>query len=146
MQREELALGPMARGAVAARASFGIVGEDRRAAFPVSEWTSDRADGRTSFELDQDAGTLVVKGELDFTVERDFQLCCTQLLEGEAKDLLVDLTGVSFICSSCMGSVFLLHDNARRRYMKLRVRLSRKIDPLFRMMGLDELVDDIEVE
>ena len=102
--------------------------------------------GNASFELDPGAGTLTVKGELDFPVEREFQHACTQLREGEARGFLVDLTGVTFICSSCMGSVFLLHDNARRRYMKLRVRLSRKIDPVFRMMGLDELVDDIEVE
>ena len=107
----------------------------------MSEWTS----GKTSFLLDPDGGTFTVKGELDFPVEREFQGACAQLLDGEARDMLIDLAGVTFICSSCIGSLFLLQDNARTRHMKLRVRLSRKIATICKMMGLDELVDDIEV-
>ncbi len=121
----------------------------------VSEWTS----GKTSFKLDafsgsalKRVGTLTVKGDLSFRVEREFQRACAQLLalvekhnKGEAQDLLVDLSGVSFICSSCIGSLFLLQDNARTRHVNLRVRLGRKIAPICKMMGLEELVD-VEVE
>ncbi len=100
--------------------------------------------GNASFTLDPEAGTLTVKGELDFPVEREFQRACTQLLEGEARGILVDLTGVTFICSSCIGSLFLLYDNARMRHVTVRARLNRKVAPICKMMGLDELVD-IEV-
>ena len=92
----------------------------------TAEWTS----GNTTFSMDADAGTFVVAGSLDFTVERDFQRACTRFLDGEARLLFIDLSGVKFICSSCLGSLFLLHDSARIRGMKLRVRLSRKIDPV----------------
>jgi anti-anti-sigma factor len=107
----------------------------------AEEWTS----GSTGFELDLDAGTFAVTGDLDFKVEREFQQACAQLLEGEVKKLLIDLTGVTFICSSCMGSLFLLHDKAKRRGMSVCARLNGKIAPICKMMGLDELID-IEIQ
>ena len=102
----------------------------------MTEWTV----GATTFSLDVEAGTLTVKGDLELGTEREFQQACFKLLAGDAKRLAVDLGEVSFICSACLGSLFLLHERAQSRGVAVTVRLNAAIVPICRMMGLDEVV------
>jgi anti-sigma B factor antagonist len=106
----------------------------------VSEWTV----GATSFSLDVGAGALTVTGDLEAGTERDFQRACLQLLAEDAKHIVVDLGEVTFICSACLGSLFLLQERAKPRKIQIRLRVNAAIAPICRMMGLDE-VADIEV-
>lgn len=106
----------------------------------MPEWSV----GPTTFSLDVRAGTLTVTGDLEAGTERDFQRACLQLLAENAKDIVVDLSEVRFICSACLGSLFLLQERAKPRRIGIHLRVNVAIVPICRMMGLDE-VADIEV-
>ncbi len=106
----------------------------------MPEWTV----GVTTFNLDVGAGTLTVAGDLEAGTEHDFQRACLQLLAGDAKCIVADLSEVKFICSACLGSLFLLQERAKPRNIEIHLRVNASIVPICRMMGLDE-VADIEV-
>ena len=103
----------------------------------MTEWTA----GGTSFELDVENGTFTVRGDLEIEVEADFQRGCAELVEADASRLFVNLGEVRFISSACLGSLFLLQEGAKRRGIGVRVRLSRKISPICRMAGLEQVMD-----
>jgi anti-anti-sigma factor len=99
------------------------------------------AEPRTTFEVDAEAGELRCSGNLDFRVERAFEQACNELLMATGGTLALDLRLTKYICSSCLGMLFLMHERAKMRGQHVRVRINKVAAPICRMMGLEQLVD-----
>lgn len=98
------------------------------------------SDGETVFEVDKLAGTLTTCGDLDFRAEGRFKKACDELIESERPELFVDLAATRYICSSCLGMLFVLSDRAKACAKTLRVRVHKSTAPICELMGLGDLM------
>lgn len=85
--------------------------------------------------------TLTLHCDLSFSVEREFKKVCDELLDSKGSELLVNLAEVHYICSSCIGVLLLLHEDAKDKGKRVRVRASRSIAPICQLMGLDDVLE-----
>ena len=100
-----------------------------------------QSDGETVFEVDAPAGALTVEGNLGFGVERRFERACWELFLSDRPELFVDLSATRYISSSCLGTLFLLHDRSKSRGKSVRVRVHKSTAPICELMGLGEFVE-----
>ena len=82
---------------------------------------------------------LGASGELDSGVARDFASICIQTLDyiGENGNLVLDLSGITYISSTCIGSLTLILGEASKRGLGLRLEgLSGRIRNIFDVLGV----------
>jgi anti-anti-sigma factor len=96
--------------------------------------------GRLTVELTTDAQSAAVRleGELDLetAVEFDRQLA---RIDGEITRLLIDLSGVTFMDSTGLGSIVRAHQSAEASGCAFVVRRgSHQVQRLFALTGVDE--------
>jgi anti-anti-sigma regulatory factor len=97
-------------------------------------------EGRERFEVDTELGSLVAHCDPDFRAERDFEEACNRMLMSEKTKLLIDLAAARYISSSCLGTLFLLHQRAKLRGKHVHVRAHKSIFPVCKLMGLHNFI------
>ena len=109
---------------------------------------TERTVGNAVFKLDRGARALSVTGDLDNQAEEEFKRACLELVaeepgEGPAKgpgEVFIDIAGVNFVCTACLGVLFLLYESASADDVRVRVRVNGKTAGICKMMGLDKVV------
>ena len=80
---------------------------------------------------------LVVHGDFSTDADTGFDDACQKLLSVEGKDLVADLTGATYICSTYVGLLLELCLGAKARGKKLTVRAGSRIASTLRDAGLE---------
>ncbi len=93
-----------------------------------------------AFVVDPASGTLTAHVDLGFRVERQFEKACDDLLLSEPAELVVNLEVARYICSSCLGMLFLLHERGKLRGKVVRVRVDKSTAPICQLMGLNKFM------
>ena len=88
-----------------------------------------------------EGGRLSVNGALDWASEEEFEFHSSALLESEAKELQLDLSGIDYLFSPFIGRIVKLHANAVDRGLHVRITISPKFKDLFDTAGLTEALD-----
>lgn len=84
---------------------------------------------------------LKVEGKLDFSEEQALRKNGERLAGAAAAEVLLDLSAVLYIASSCLGVILLLHENLARKGVRLKVRLSRALLYIYDLMGVRSVVE-----
>ena len=65
-------------------------------------------------KVEGQVGTLVLVGQFDFNLHKDFRLSSQELLENPAvQEIQVDFDQVPFLDSSALGMLLMLHERAQ---------------------------------
>ena len=95
------------------------------------------SDSTASFELTD--GVLTVTGEIGLHEEVDFERAVKRLLKSEAPALVLDLSKLTYMNSSCVRIVAEAFGRAQKRGLEVTVRGTQRILRLFQMVGVDQL-------
>ena len=79
---------------------------------------------------------LVVHGDFSTDADTGFDDACQKLLSVEGKDLVADLTGATYSCSTYVGLLAELCLSARGRGTHLTIRSGTKINKVLKEAGL----------
>ena len=88
-------------------------------------------------------GTLTVRRDLSWELDKEFDRHCEELLASGADELVLDLTDVGFVFSPCVSRIVKLFGGAQEAGKSLRILISPKLEDLFEMSGLR---DEMNVE
>jgi len=88
----------------------------------------------------RDGGTLKVRGKLDFAEEDELRKWGREAL-AEGGGVLLDLSEVTYISSSCLGEILVLDETAKKKNQKLKVRIPKALLYVYDLMGLRSVVD-----
>ena len=83
---------------------------------------------------------LVVHTDLNYPAFADFESASVTLCRSGGRELVIDLTRVSFMCSEAIKHLFFLKEHAERNRITLQLRLSEELEKTFDLMssyGLD---------
>ncbi len=81
--------------------------------------------------------TLIATGDFSKDADTGFDEACQKLLSRTDGDLVVDMTGVSRVCSTYVGLLAELCLGAKSRGKKLVIRAGTKVTGALREAGLD---------
>ena len=89
---------------------------------------------------------LVASGDFSTDSDTGFDDACQKLLAGEDKELVADLSKVSYLCSTYVGLLAELCLGAKTGGRKLTIRATPRISTILREAGLDGAATLEEVE
>lgn len=90
--------------------------------------------------LDESAGRLTARGDLDWRSEEEFQAACRRLLEVERDELVADLSEARGISSANMSFLVNLHYWTVERGRRLVLRVGPLVAQVFDRTRLTDLV------
>jgi anti-anti-sigma regulatory factor len=96
----------------------------------------------SNFEIHENV--LVANVELYWENHAEFLKHCEELLHSDYKDIILDLSPVTFIFSAYMGTIGRLLAETTSSDKHLTIRIGSNLTWLFEMLGLENMVD-IEV-
>ena len=85
--------------------------------------------------------TLRVSGQLDSGEEEEFRLRGLEIAAGSDAEVILDLAGVSYISSSCLGTILVLHEELSKKGRALKIRLPQTLLYVYDLMGIRNVVD-----
>ena len=91
-------------------------------------------------------GVLWVKGKLDFAEEEGMRQYGQQMIKDSGDKVVLDLSGVSYISSSCLGEILVLDEEAKKAGKSLVVRVPRVLLYVYDLMGIRSVVNTEIVE
>ena len=92
-------------------------------------------------EFSREGNTLAVRGTLGINENDAFYEALAELLKAGHKEVVLDLTGVEYMSSTCIGSIAALMTRARQRKMPVTVLTLRRIAHFLNIAGLTVLGD-----
>lgn len=98
------------------------------------------------FKFTDDGTRLTVLVDLDQAVAADFDRACERLFESDGPEVVIDLSGINYINSTCLGELILANDRAHDRKRELRVRISGHLVTIFDLLSLREFIKTEIVE
>lgn len=90
---------------------------------------------------DLQPGRLHVRGSLDIFNSDTFYKLSRQLLRHNAEGLVLDLRGVNYISSECIGVISALWVDVCEAGKKLRIVPSHPVRKIFVLAGFDKIFD-----
>jgi anti-sigma B factor antagonist len=110
----------------------------------LPERSLERDDGTLTVETHRDGdGALVLQllGELDLASVPTFGAALA-LAEHDARELVIDLSGLEFVDSSGISQFLAAHERAEREGRRLRFRRgSPTVERILRISGLDQILE-----
>ena len=85
-------------------------------------------------------GKLAVAGELYDELRDDFAAQCAGLLESGRREIVLDLSRVSYMASCHLSVILQLHLDAGGRGKRLRVDVTQRIAELFELGRLSDVL------
>ncbi len=92
-----------------------------------------------AFAVRLEAGTLTVKGRLEYEEETLFEALLRRLVKSEFPSPVVDLSGVERVSSSYVRSVALAMVDVKKDGRSLVVRARSRVARILKLGGLDRL-------
>ena len=99
----------------------------------------EKVSGRAGYVLE--GSVLRVSGKLDAAEEEEFRRQGLALAEAGGGTVVLDLSGVSYIASSCLGAILILHEELAARDRRLKVLLPRALLYVYDLMGIRNVVE-----
>ena len=84
---------------------------------------------------------LVANVELYWENHSEFLRCCEDILKSKHKNIILDLSNVTFIFSAYMGTIGRMLAETARNDKHLTIRITRNLSWLFEMVGFEKMVD-----
>ena len=84
---------------------------------------------------------LVVLADLDHHVAPEFEGACAQLRQTDAPELVIDLTQIKFICSSCLGELILTNDRINEDNRRLHLMIPERLVSIFDLMSMRDIIN-----
>lgn len=93
-----------------------------------------------SQDLEIKQGVLTVKSELDFDYDVGFDRACNELIISEQKDLVIDLSAIRHITSTCIAMMAATYIRAEAEQKKLSVIAQGSVLRALKLAGFDNLM------
>lgn len=84
---------------------------------------------------------LLANIELYWENHAEFIACCQQLIRSPKKEIILDLSQVSFVFSAYMGTIGRLLADAARENKQPTIRVNNSLSWLFDMVGFKKIVN-----
>jgi anti-anti-sigma factor len=84
-------------------------------------------------------GVLTVAGPVGYDLDDKFAGHCEELLQSTEKDLVLDLSGVSYLSSTYLGVIAPLYPRVTEMGKTLLLKAQGKVARVLRMAGFDRL-------
>jgi anti-anti-sigma factor len=84
---------------------------------------------------------LKVTGKLDFAEEEGLRKAGMGLLSKGEGDIVLDLSKVTYISSSCLGEILVLDEESKKKGKKFKVLIPRALLYVYDLMGIRNVVD-----
>ena len=91
-------------------------------------------------QYDLQGSVLVITGELSDVLDMQFDLYVSSLLEQPDRDVIIDLTGVSYMASQYLGALAAIAMEASKAGKELTVRASDKVAKVIQLAGFDRIL------
>jgi anti-anti-sigma factor len=95
------------------------------------------SDSAATFDLAD--GVLTITGEIGLHEEHEFERSVKQLIKSGGEKLLLDLSQVSYMNSSCVRVVAEAFAQSGNQGIEVTVRGTARVLRLFEMVGIDKL-------
>ena len=92
-------------------------------------------------DFEMSAGKLVVNRNLYDDFENEFERLTKEFVDSPQDDLLLDMSAVDYMRSFHLSIVVSLHSDALDKGKTLQVIISPKLEELFTLFGLDQLLN-----
>ena len=93
-----------------------------------------------SFVFSDDGARLIVRVDLDTHVVDAFGDACQKLLNAAGDEIVIDLTNIGYINSSCMGKITRAYALSKEEIKQLRIKIGGSLVPLFDLMAIRDLI------
>jgi anti-sigma B factor antagonist len=91
--------------------------------------------------LEDENWVVVLKGEIDASNSVELDAAISQLVEKEAKNILIDCSGLEYISSAGLGVFMSYLDEFEENKVKMTIfALKDKVFQVFHILGLDQLI------
>lgn len=97
--------------------------------------------GEKLYELTDDGRRMVLLLDLDHHVAPEFEKACALLRQSNEPKVVIDLTGVKFICSSCLGELILTNDRITEEKRSLLLRIPERLVSIFDLMSMRDIIN-----
>lgn len=87
---------------------------------------------------------LVANVDLCWENHEEFKRYCDELMQSDHEWVILDLSPVTFVFSTYMGTIGHLLTDAANQDKRLTIRIAQNLSWLFEMVGFEQIVD-IEV-
>lgn len=84
---------------------------------------------------------LEVLVDLDHHVAPVFEEACQELRKSSTPEVVIDLTCINFICSSCLGELILTNDRANEDERRLHLIIPKRLVSIFDLMSLRDIIE-----
>ena len=90
--------------------------------------------------LEVSAGVLTVHADLDQHMTEEFDEACDQLLESGVRDLVIDLSPIDFVSSSCFGIILALQVKCVSREKELSLKVTQDLVGVLDLLGVRSMI------
>ena len=93
------------------------------------------------FRFSHGGQRLEVLVDLDHHVSPQFEQACQLLRESDGPEIVIDLTPIQFICSSCLGELILTNDRATEEKRRLHLIIPDRLVSIFDLMSMRDIIE-----
>ncbi len=91
---------------------------------------------------EQNVAVVKLQGSLDVSLQKELREVLVKITHASEKDLIIDFSSVTFIDSSCLGTLVSLAKNLRERRGDIKLTgLSDDVRSIFQITRLDRVFD-----
>lgn len=92
------------------------------------------------FEFLNDGRKLTVHVDLDQYVVERFDEACRKLSNADGDAVLIDLSGINYICSTCLGQLVVTKDRCTEAEKEFSLKINRKLMDIFDLLSIRDLI------
>lgn len=92
------------------------------------------------FKFVEGGKKLIVQVDLDQYAAERFEQACEKLWGAYGEKVSIDLSGISYICSTCLGQLVVTKDRCDEEKKRLDLRISRKLMDIFDLLSIRDLI------
>ena len=93
------------------------------------------------FEFVDGGRRLVAHVDLDQYVADRFEEACRKLSDAAGDEVSVDLSGINYICSTCLGHLVVTSDRCKEFDKTLRLKVPKRLVDIFDLLAIRDLID-----
>lgn len=96
---------------------------------------------KASFEFSHGSTRLIALVDIDQHVGDGFERACQRLLDSDGPEVLIDLSRVGYVNSSCLGILIFTNERAKEQRRRLRLKVHERLVGLLDLMSIREFIE-----